>query len=152
MNLHDTSTPNRDIGLLYHPFAQKVTKALDECFELGYPLCIFEGYRSPERQDYLYEQGRTRPGKIVTQRQAWGSWHQYGLGCDVALYREGKWSWDFKYADIKLPFLSAGLQSLHPFEDGHFQLTGGLDIKYAADLSRNHGLPRLWMEISQTLK
>lgn len=34
---------------------------------LGYPMILVEGVRSQARQQTLYAQGRTKPGKIVTQ-------------------------------------------------------------------------------------
>lgn len=39
---------------------------LQKCKEAGLDVKITETYRSQTRQDYLYAQGRTRPGKIVT--------------------------------------------------------------------------------------
>ena len=36
------------------------------CKEKGLPIKIFETYRPQARQDYLYAQGRTRPGNKVT--------------------------------------------------------------------------------------
>ena len=52
---------------------------LEECKKQGLNVLITETYRSQERQNYLYEQGRTRPGKKVTwtrnsrhtSRRAW---------------------------------------------------------------------------------
>ncbi|PYE93018.1 flagellum-specific peptidoglycan hydrolase FlgJ [Rhizobium sp. PP-F2F-G38] len=58
------------------------------------PFRIFETYRSPERQQSLYAQGRTAPGKRVTKAPPWTSYHQYGLAVDVVLFFDGKWSWD----------------------------------------------------------
>lgn len=34
--------------------------------EEGLPVLITETYRTQERQEYLYEQGRSRPGQVVT--------------------------------------------------------------------------------------
>jgi peptidoglycan L-alanyl-D-glutamate endopeptidase CwlK len=58
-------------------------------------------YRSPEEQDALYAQGRTKPGKIITNAKAWQSIHNYGLAFDIVLLLDkdgdGKFesvSWD----------------------------------------------------------
>ena len=60
--------------------AQKACRLfLTECERRGLKVRITETYRSQERQNYLYEQGRTRPGKVVTwthnsrhtSRRAW---------------------------------------------------------------------------------
>lgn len=69
----------RDIKELT-PQAQKACGLfLSECKKQGLNVLITETYRSQERQDYLYQQGRTRQGKIVTwtrnsrhtSRRAW---------------------------------------------------------------------------------
>ena len=55
---------------LYPPFAAKVQAVIKEanreCAKWGYRWKLLEGYRSQARETYLYAQGRTRPGKIVT--------------------------------------------------------------------------------------
>jgi len=51
----------------------------------GYEMVLIEGYRSPERQASLYEQGPQ-----VTQAGANMSYHQYGLAADSAFFRDGK--------------------------------------------------------------
>ena len=69
----------RDI-LELTPSAQKACNMfLEECKRQGLNVLITETYRSQERQNYLYEQGRTRSGKKVTwtknsrhtSRRAW---------------------------------------------------------------------------------
>lgn len=55
---------------------------------------VFEGYRSQERQSYLYAQGRSRTGNIVTNAKVPG-WHGFGLACDVVWKdRLGHLHWD----------------------------------------------------------
>lgn len=53
------------------------------CAAKGYNITIVEGYRSKERQDALYQQGRTTPGQIVTNVQYPQSLHNHGLAFDV---------------------------------------------------------------------
>lgn len=62
------------------PNAQKACNLfLSKCRERGLKVLITETYRSQQRQNYLYEQGRSRSGKIVTwtknsrhtSRRAW---------------------------------------------------------------------------------
>lgn len=69
----------RDISELT-PLAQTACNLfLNRCKAKGLNVLITETYRSQERQNYLYEQGRTRLGKIVTwtknsrhtSRRAW---------------------------------------------------------------------------------
>ena len=69
----------RDISELT-PVAKKACELfLQECKKQGLNVLITETYRSQARQNYLYEQGRTRKGNIVTwtkksrhtSRRAW---------------------------------------------------------------------------------
>jgi len=52
------------------------------------------GYRSKEEQNRLYAQGRTTPGKIVTNARGGYSWHNYGLAADYAFIVNGQLTWD----------------------------------------------------------
>ena len=62
---------------------------------LGRPI-ITESYRSPERQDELFEQGRSKPGPIVTYKRGGESNHNKRPtpALDVAfLLADGSVSW-----------------------------------------------------------
>ena len=69
----------RDIEALTPAAQRACTLFLERCKEAGLNVLVTETYRSQARQDYLYEQGRTRPGKVVTwtknsrhtSRRAW---------------------------------------------------------------------------------
>lgn len=56
---------------------------------LGMPVRITEGYRSIERQNELYAQGRTAAGNIVTNARGGQSLHNYGVAVDFIFRREG---------------------------------------------------------------
>lgn len=74
---------NRDINAL-HPVAQKACRMfLAECKRQGVDIFITETYRSQERQKWLYAQGRTRPGQVVTWTL--NSNHKSRLAWDVAV-------------------------------------------------------------------
>lgn len=74
---------NRDIKAL-QPVAQEACKLfLDECKKQGVKIFITETHRSQARQDYLYEQGRTRGGNKVTWTR--NSNHSGGLAWDIAV-------------------------------------------------------------------
>ena len=76
----------RDIGALL-PAA-----FLRECEREGLDVLITETYRTQERQDYLYAQGRTRAGTIITWTRK--SRHTGRLAWDVCKNRKGQ-----EYAD-----------------------------------------------------
>lgn len=71
-----------------HPWLdQKLTVLLKKCEKQGIYLIITEGFRSKEYQDSLYAQGRTKPGKIVTNAKGstWSSQHMWGVAFDIAI-------------------------------------------------------------------
>lgn len=79
---------------LLHPTVRAATAAvLADLGAQNLPFRLFEAFRSPQRQNYLYQKGRTTPGPIVTKAPAWRSYHQYGLAVDLVLFVAGGWSW-----------------------------------------------------------
>lgn len=83
-----------ELDLLHPVVRTAIEKVMRQLEEEKIPFRIFETYRSPERQQSLYDQCRTAPGRRVTKASPWTSYHQYGLAVDVVLYVDGKWSWD----------------------------------------------------------
>ena len=122
---------SRDYHLLHPILRESVVEVLAQCKDAGMPFELFEGYRSPERQRYLYEQGRTRKGRIITKAQPWQSMHQYGLAVDLVLKIGDAWSWrsDGIFADhwntLALICEKYGLEGIS-WELPHFQLSGVL--------------------------
>lgn len=75
-----------------HPAMQAKAKALlAEAQKRGLDVWIFEGMRSIARQNKLYAQGRTKPGKKVTWVKGGGSYHNYGLAIDVVFHGKAPW-------------------------------------------------------------
>lgn len=77
---------SRNWSLMDREFTQRllvIFKLMKE--RHGYDMVLIEGYRSPERQARLLEQG-----SHVTQAGANMSYHQYGLAADSAFFRDGK--------------------------------------------------------------
>ncbi|WP_107837991.1 M15 family metallopeptidase [Metasolibacillus meyeri] len=77
-------TANRNITELL-PIGQTACRLLfQECYKSGIRnIFVTETYRSQARQNYLYAQGRTRPGPIVTWTLS--SHHQSRLAWDIAV-------------------------------------------------------------------
>lgn len=82
--MSSVTTTCRDLNELL-PVAQTACRLLfQECYKAGITdIFITETYRSQERQNYLYEQGRTRPGQIVTWTKK--SRHTSRLAWDIAV-------------------------------------------------------------------
>lgn len=120
-----------------HPLlAAKARQLITAAFKEGISIIITQGYRSKEEQDALYAQGRTRPGKKVTNAPEGHSYHNYGLAFDFAvLNADGSINWtvDNKWKRIGALGKSLGLEwggDWKKFPDyPHFQLTFGLSIQ-----------------------
>ncbi len=152
MSIVDLSKPNRDTTLLA-PFVQnRLLMALNECHDLEFPIGVFEGYRSPNRQDFLYAQGRTRAGKKVTYAKAYQSAHQWGLAVDLAFYKDKKWLWDgWPWERVHDIFHRYGFETLD-FEKSHVEIMHGMSHKEAYKLYLSQGLIGLWDVISRRLE
>ena len=84
---------------LLHPNLREEVKTMYEeiCEALtGRAVCRFSHtLRTDKEQDELYAQGRTKPGKKVTNAKGGQSYHNYGLAFDIVLIIDGKEaSWD----------------------------------------------------------
>ncbi len=81
--MSNVTTANRDIKSL-QPLAQQAAQLfLDTCKARGIDIFVTEYHRSQARQDWLYEQGRSRPGQIVTWTRS--SNHTSGYAWDIAV-------------------------------------------------------------------
>lgn len=148
----EPSVVNRDVGLLCPRFYQKVQVALIDCRAQGLQLSVFEGYRTPQRQAWLYAQGRSREGKIVTNAKEWSSWHNFGLAVDVVFKDpKGQWTWSGDYDLVEKLFVKQGLEKGPRWEHAHFELTGGMDIQLAAGFCKSVGLQKVWAEATANL-
>ena len=74
----------RDLAELLPPAQSACRLLFQECYKAGViNIFITETYRSQARQNYLYAQGRTRPGQIVTWTLS--SNHKSRLAWDLAV-------------------------------------------------------------------
>ncbi len=148
---------NRDTFLLHPVFLTSVNEVLHQMELDRIPFRVFEGYRSPARQAYLYTQGRTRPGNKVTNAQAWQSFHQYGLAVDFALFLANKWTWDAsgEFADCWHHLHEVGefygLRHLD-FEQPHLQLDGVELVDLRAAVFPSGGSPEWWANLDASIR
>lgn len=146
--IDDKSKPNRDLSLLCPWFGHKVDNLVLELDAAGYPMAVFEAYRSPARQEWLYEQGRTRPGKKVTNAKPWQSFHQYALAIDIVFFDGRKWSWDGPWEKVHSIAENLGFDALS-WEKPHLQITGGLTHQEAYRIAQNQGMLAVWSVVQQ---
>ncbi|BDU16917.1 M15 family metallopeptidase [Lysobacter auxotrophicus] len=119
----------RDVSIAHlHPdFRARVSRLASGLSQT--PFQLFEGFRSPERQRDLFRQGRGDGRRIVTNADAWQSYHQYGLAADFVLLIDGVWSWssdaglDAHWKLLRKLAGQAGLECLS-WEAPHVQFPG----------------------------
>jgi len=102
-----TSVKHPRLNGVFPPFGGIVEKFLDAAAQAGLIVDCFQGLRTIEQQDALYAQGRTKPGKVVTNAKGGQSYHNWGLACfdpDTEVLTQGGW----KNVD--------GVKKMYPFE------------------------------------
>lgn len=119
-------------------------KLIDQTAIIDINVVITEKWRSNQRQDDLFAQGRSADGNIVTYAKGGESYHNYGLAIDYALRNnDGSIIWDINYDGNKngesdwfevaeiaknLGFEWGG--DWHNFKDySHLQMDFGLSIR-----------------------
>lgn len=151
-----------------HPkLAEIIPLAISEAKARGLDVGVFNGLRVVADQEKLYALGRTmknqdgydpvkRPmGNIVTNAQAWQSWHFFGLAVDFAFKNpKGAWWWpgdeDDKWDDLaKTMLMHAGVAwggNWTKFPDfPHFQMTGKIQsVREAKRILFEEGQDKLW--------
>ena len=75
----------RDITLCHPRLQTLAAELIRKCAEQGLQIKIGETLRTTAEQDALYAQGRTKPGKIVTNAKgsSYSSYHQWGTAFDI---------------------------------------------------------------------
>lgn len=71
----------------------RANRFLYSCAKAKIDVLVTCTYRDFECQSDLYAQGRTKPGKIVTNAKAGESWHNWKLAFDVVPLRHGRPVW-----------------------------------------------------------
>lgn len=126
---------SRELEDLLPPVRERVERMIADCKAEGIDLLVTSTYRDNASQDALYAQGRTAPGRIVTNARAGQSYHNYRCAVDVVPIRNGKAIWNAKdpvWQRIGALGKAAGLEWAGDWkrfkEFPHFQYTGGLTL------------------------
>jgi len=122
---------------------------------------IAQGLRSWAEQAALYAQGRTTPGKIVTNAPAGYSWHEFGLAVDVVPMDtmnqeppQPDWNlshpvWNRLITVGESLGLFSGSEFCTIKDYPHFQLTGSFPSSpnnEARQVFENAGMQAVWVE------
>jgi peptidoglycan L-alanyl-D-glutamate endopeptidase CwlK len=106
--MKDQKTIER-IQLLHPKLRDEALEMYDEIVEAltGSAACRFAyTLRTFAEQDVLYAQGRSKPGKVVTNAKGGQSYHNYGLAIDIVLLVDKDKNGSFETAswDVKTDF------------------------------------------------
>lgn len=123
---------------------------------------VTQGLRTWDEQQALYNQGRTTPGKIVTNAQPGYSYHNFGLAVDcVIMNSDNLPDWNSTHPAWKRMISvgeSLGLVSgseWRTFPDfPHFQLTGVLPVSpnnMVRELYKDSGMQAVWAKATNPI-
>lgn len=147
-NINPDLRPNRDIYLLAPIVKDKLLIGLEKCHSRGLKVEMFEGFRTPQRQEFLYKKGRETEGPIATRAKAWESLHQYGLACDLCFKNEhNDWTWSGPWATVLPIFGDLGFELLS-FEKDHIQISGKLTWENCFLMMKRSGLQSVWQHVA----
>ena len=83
------------IDTLEPEFKMKIQELLDRLKTMGINCVVTSARRTIKDQDKLFEQGRIKAGKIVTNAKGGQSPHNFGLAADLCpLNKNGKLWWN----------------------------------------------------------
>ena len=125
---------SRNIDDLNPHVAKLCRQFVEKCKAEGIDILITSTYRDAESQNALFAQGRTTPGRRVTNAKAGQSYHNYRCAFDFVPLKHGKAQWQdialFKHCgEIGK---SLGLEWAGDWkrfkEYAHLQWTGGLTL------------------------
>lgn len=125
---------SRDIEELLPPVKSLAEAFIAECKRQGINVLITSTYRDRESQAALYAQGRTLPGRKVTNAKPGQSWHNWRVAFDFVPIVNGKAQWGdaalFERCGVIAESVGlewAGRWNGFP-ELAHCQYTGGLTL------------------------
>jgi peptidoglycan L-alanyl-D-glutamate endopeptidase CwlK len=140
---------SRKLDDLLFPVKIRALEHIHACRMAGIELLVISTYRDIESQDAIFAQGRTAPGKIVTNARGGQSFHNWRVAYDCVPLRHGKPVWGTAGADGDLWRQVGELGEAQGLEWAghwkrfrefpHFQFTGGLTL---ADFQAGKTLPK----------
>lgn len=116
-------------GGLYPKVERAKVALVGRMAALGHPIQVSGTYRSVAAQNALYAQGRTVPGKVVTNARGGQSFHNYRCAFDVVFKIEGyEGPWQLLGAEAeKLGLEWGGRWASFP-DHPHCQFTAGYTL------------------------
>lgn len=138
-----------DASYLFPGFRRSLEAGLDIARRESIGVYIFESWRSPKRQELMFQQQKSKA-------RAYQSWHQYGLAVDLAFKVNNQWSWEGPWQRIGVIMEQIGIEWGYRFksfpEMGHFQMSFGLSLNIAQQLYLDGGIFTLWDYLREDIK
>ena len=125
---------SRSLSDLNPKVAALCSEFINRCKAEGIDVIITSTYRDAESQNALYAQGRTAPGKKVTNAKAGQSFHNWRVAFDFCPIVNGKAMWNDAVLFIRCGEIAEGIGlewagRWKKFnETAHCQYTGGLSL------------------------
>lgn len=130
-----------------HPSARGILQvflqqAQEEAAKRGLQYIAISGLRSWEEQERLYAQGRTAPGKRVTNARPGSSMHNYGLAIDCGVFRLGR------YLDAGNPAERKEADSMHRAAGAIAKQQG---LRWGGDFRSIYDAPHYELDVNHTV-
>lgn len=116
----DVTMTTKDVNALDPELQARLAKVQERMAALGHDVQIVETTRSQDRQDWLFAQGRTRGGPVVTWTR--DSAHTRGDAVDVMI--DGSYTNKDAFALLQRVAREEGLRTLGDRDPGHLELKG----------------------------
>jgi peptidoglycan L-alanyl-D-glutamate endopeptidase CwlK len=125
---------SRNLDDLLPVVREKAKAFIAACLLEGIDVIVTSTFRDYESQNALYAQGRTKPGKIVTNAKGGDSFHNHRCALDFAPIKNGKIDWNDVRTFTRCGQIaeSVGLEWAGRWKSfrelAHVQYTGGLSL------------------------
>ena len=125
---------SRSLSDLNPKVAEMCSEFINRCKVAVIDVIFTSTYRDAESQNELYAQGRTKPGKKVTNAKAGQSYHNWRVAFDFCPIVNGKCQWGDDALWTKCGEIAEGIglewagRWTKFRETAHCQFTGGLSL------------------------
>jgi peptidoglycan L-alanyl-D-glutamate endopeptidase CwlK len=91
------------LGAVHPELARRVRQLAQKCENNGMIIRVTQGLRTWAEQGVLFDQGRTKPGPIVTKAMPGHSGHNFGYCVDICPDKNGfpTWTPDWDKMDVR---------------------------------------------------
>ena len=133
--VHDVE---RSLDALAPQFRDRLERVIARMQAEGHEVTVTETHRDADRQNHLFEQGRTRPGPVVTWTR--NSNHMHGTAADLLV--DGSCDNPAGYARLARIAAEEGLKTLGARDAGHIELGGAQPLVRTPAASASAEIPQ----------